>query len=311
MDFNWAIVDAIVSNSLLLLFALIVAYPLKFYLPNKKNTPQLFGFAILLSFVWVSILQSLFSYFGFELNAPDFYNQASWILRWSVAVLIICFSVLMRWMSVVLDKQASTQLYEKQILELSKQTELKTLREQLHPHFLFNTLNSVSALIGVKPEKAREMVLQLSEFLRGSIVTKENRSHSLEEELHQISLYLEIEKVRFGHRLQTEIRCDDALKSQLVPTLILQPLVENAVKYGLYDTTDEVLIQVDCSVKDGFVSLLVRNPFDCDTAQGLGGTGFGHKSIKRNLYLLYGRADLFQQSSSDKEYMVEIKIPKS
>mgnify|MGYP005988490293 FL=1 len=311
LDFDLAIADSVLSNVLLLIFTLIVAYPLKYYLPNQKNTPQLFGFAIVLSLVWVYICQGLLSALDIEQEAPTFYSQASWILRWAIAVLIICFSVLLRWMSVVLKNQASVQLHEKQVLELSKQTELKTLREQLHPHFLFNTLNSVSALIGVKPEKAREMVLQLSEFLRGSIVTKENRSHSLEEELHQISLYLEIEKVRFGHRLQTEIVCDEALKSHPVPALILQPLVENAVKYGLYDTTEDVLIQVECSLSEGFVCINVRNPFDFNTAQGLSGTGFGHKSIKRNLYLLYGRTDLFHQSGTEQEYVVEIKIPKS
>lgn len=311
MDPDLAVTDSVISNGLLLLFALVVAYPLKYYLPNKSNTPQLFVFALLLSIAWVYLCQVIIRAVGIEQEMPIFYNQASWILRWSIAVLIMCFSVLMRWMSVVLKNQDSVQLHEKQVLELSKQTELKTLREQLHPHFLFNTLNSVSALIGVKPDKAREMVLQLSEFLRGSIVTKENRSHSLSEELHQISLYLEIEKVRFGHRLQTEIECDEALKSQPVPALILQPLVENAVKYGLYDTTEEVLIRVECSLNNEFVAIKVSNPFDSDTARGLSGIGFGHKSIKRNLYLLYGRTDLFHQSGTEQEYVVEIKIPKS
>lgn len=311
LDFDLAIADSLLSNVLLLIFTLIVTYPLKFYLPNQKNTPQLFGFAILLSIVWMYICQGLLSALGIEQEAPLFYNQASWILRWAVAVLIICFSVLMRWMSVVLNKQASTQLHEKQVLELSKQTELKTLREQLHPHFLFNTLNSVSALIGAKPEKAREMVLQLSEFLRGSIVNKENRSHSLEEEIRQISLYLEIEKVRFGHRLKTEIICDKALEPLTVPALILQPLVENAVKYGLYDTTEAVMISIECSPVGEYVCINIKNPYDQETAQGLSGTGFGHKSIKRNLYLLYGRTDLFQQSLSGNVYTVEIKIPKS
>lgn len=311
LNFDLAIADSILSNVLLLIFTLIVIYPLKFYLPNQKNTPQLFGFAILLSIVWMYICQKIFNGFGIEQEAPLFYNQASWILRWAVGVLIICFSVLMRWMSVVLNKQASIQLHEKQVLELSKQTELKTLREQLHPHFLFNTLNSVSALIGIKPEKAREMVLQLSEFLRGSIVTKENRSHSLEEELRQISLYLEIEKVRFGHRLTTEIICDNQLKPTPIPALILQPLVENAVKYGLYDTTETVMISIDCKSMGEYLSITVTNPYDNNTAQGLSGTGFGHKSIKRNLYLLYGRTDLFQLNQSNNEYSVEIKIPKS
>jgi len=307
---NTALADSLISNTLLLLFAITVAYPLKFYLPNSKNTPQQFGIAILISFVWVYFCQLAFSLTGIDTLNPHFYTEASWALRWSVAALIICFSVLIRWMSIILKKQKNIRSHEKQVLELSKQTELKILREQLHPHFLFNTLNSVSALIGVKPEKAREMVLQLSEFLRGSIITKENRTHSLGEELHQITLYLEIEKVRFGHRLKTEIVCSDALKKYSIPALILQPLVENAVKYGLYDTTEEVLISITCTMVNEFLIVTVSNPFDKNTASGLRGTGFGHKSIKRNLYLLYGRTNLFAQTSTNEQYVVELKIPK-
>lgn len=309
LDFKLAIFDAVLSNALLFMFTMVIAYPLKFYLPNSKNTPQLCVFALVLSLLWLTLLQGLVGYFEWDANGSMHYSEASWLLRWAVAILIMSFSVLLRWMSIVLKNQAGVQEHERQLLELSKQTELKTLREQLHPHFLFNTLNSVSALIGVKPEKARKMILQLSEFLRGSIVTKENRSHSLAEELHQIDLYLEIEKVRFGHRLQTEIMCEEELKTIAVPALILQPLVENAVKYGLYDTTEEVFIKIDCSKTEQYVFLRVSNPFDANTSDGVQGAGFGHKSIKRNLYLLYGRADLFTQKQENAVYMVEIKIP--
>lgn len=311
LDIDFSTIDSLVSNGLLLIFTLFIAYPLKYYLPNKKNTPQLVVLVVGLSVLWVYLLRFVFGYFVLPSEGEVFYSTASWLLRWAVGLLIMSFSVLLRWMNVLLKNQASVQEHEKQLIELSKQTELKTLREQLHPHFLFNTLNSVSALIGVKPAKAREMVLQLSEFLRGSIVTKENRSHSLEEELRQISLYLEIEKVRFGHRLNTDIVCDEDLKLHTVPALILQPLVENAVKYGLYDTTESVTICITCTMGNGFLQLRVSNPFDAETAVGIKGAGFGHKSIKRNLYLIYGRADLFSCSLDGSEYSVEIKIPVS
>jgi sensor histidine kinase YesM len=311
MEISAAVTDSTIANSFLLLFTLVIVYPLKYYLPNSKNILHLLVFTVLLSGVWVYSCQAISTAFLLEPASADFYSQASWFLRWAVALLIMFFAVLLRWISVLFSKQEGVQRHEKQLIELSKQTELKTLREQLHPHFLFNTLNSVSALIGVKPEKAREMVLQLSEFLRGSIVTKENRNHSLDEELRQINLYLEIEKVRFGHRLQTKIDCHETLKQQPIPALILQPLVENAVKYGLYDTTESVTICITCEMGNGFLQLRVSNPFDSETAVGIKGAGFGHKSIKRNLYLIYGRADLFSWSLNGSEYSVEIKIPVS
>ena len=127
---------------------------------------------------------------------------------------------------------------------MAKDAELYKLRQQLQPHFLFNSLNSISALTGSQPEKARHMINQLSEFLRGTLKKDEKQWNTLEEEMQYLELYLEIEKVRFGYRLQTNILCEEeALKLEL-PAMLLQPVVENAIKFGLYDTTGEVLIKV-------------------------------------------------------------------
>lgn len=304
-----AVLDSVISNLALLLVVLLLSYPIKFYLPTGKVIWQWVFFGFLLSILWVLALSTLLDYYILSEVNESFYSASAWLIRWSVAVLIMGFSVMIRSMSVLLKRQDDIQFRQNQALELSKQTELKKLREQLHPHFLFNTLNSVSALINLKPAKAKEMVLQLSEFLRFSVATQENRQHSLAEELRQINLYLEIEKVRFGHRLQSEIDCLDEHKEITVPALILQPLVENAVKYGLYDTTDAVLISIKCQKSDDYLMVSVSNPFDSETSEGVSGTGFGHKSIKKNLYLLYGRADLFRTKSEDGVFHAEIKIP--
>lgn len=303
--------EALACNIMLLLCALFTAYPLKFYLPNKKSITQLIFLVFGVSFLWLSVSKWLVGLvIDTHLNLA-FYSDATWYLRWAVALLILSFVVLLRWMSVLLGQQTQVQTYQRQAMELAKQTELNTLREQLHPHFLFNTLNSVSALIGVKPDKARNMVLQLSDFLRTSIATKENRKHALAEELKQISLYLDIEKVRFGHRLKTNIHCHGELKNHTVPVLILQPLVENAVKYGLYDTTEAVEITVEATLEDGLLLLRVSNPFDSNTSSGLPGTGFGHRSVKRSLYLLYGRTDLFSLTQKEGVFKAEVKIPRT
>lgn len=195
--------------------------------------------------------------------------------------------------------------------QLSKEAELFKLRSQFQPHFLFNSLNSISALIGSDPEKARHMIYQLSDFLRGTLKKDEHQWIVLEEEIQYLQLYLEIEKVRFGHRLQTEINVPkDALQLQL-PALILQPVVENAIKYGLYDTTGEVLIRIDAEAKSRNLTIIVQNPFDPETTHPTKGAGFGLRSIQRRLFLLFARNDLLKISMEDNLYITTILIPQT
>src|SRR5690606_35869240 len=118
--------------------------------------------------------------------------------------------------------------------ELLRSAELAKLRQQLQPHFLFNSLNSISALAGSKPEEARKMVHQLSEFLRGTLHKDEQTLVPFSDELRHLQLYLDIEKVRFGNRLKTEIDTHETCLNLKLPSLILQPVVENAIKFGLY-----------------------------------------------------------------------------
>src|SRR5690606_25682288 len=120
--------------------------------------------------------------------------------------------------------------------KLARDAELYNLRQQIQPHFLFNSLNSIVALIGRQPERAKEMVFQLSDFLRGTLRKDDQQLIPLQEEMEHLQLYSEIEKVRFGHRLDIHIDVpEEALKASL-PAMIVQPLLENAIKYGLYDT---------------------------------------------------------------------------
>jgi two-component system, LytTR family, sensor kinase len=125
-----------------------------------------------------------------------------------------------------------------------------------------------------------------------------------------LKLYLEIEKVRFGHRLQTEIKAiDDALDKKL-PSLLLQPIVENAIKFGLYDTIGEIVIQIYATGDDQYLTVTVTNPFDPATS-GAKGTGFGLSSVQRRLYLLYARQDLLNTAQRDNTFITTLKIPQT
>ena len=193
--------------------------------------------------------------------------------------------------------------------KLAKEAELFKLRQQLQPHFLFNSLNSISALTGTQPEKARHMIQQLSDFLRGTMRKDEHQWSTLKEELEYLQLYLDIEKVRFGYRLQTVIECEEDSLQMKLPSLLLQPVVENAIKFGLYDTVGEVMIAITGRVKNDALEVTVANPYDSETAQPLHGTGFGLASIKRRLFLLFARHDLLKTLTTDNQFITTIEIP--
>jgi two-component system, LytTR family, sensor kinase len=193
--------------------------------------------------------------------------------------------------------------------KLAREAELFKLRQQLQPHFLFNSLNSISALTGTQPEKARHMIQQLSDFLRGTLRKEEHQWSTLKEELEYLQLYLDIEKVRFGYRLQTNIECEESALQMKLPSLLLQPIVENAIKFGLYDTVGEVMIGITAKNKNEALEVIVANPFDPETAQPLQGTGFGLASIKRRLFLLFARHDLLKTSTNENQFKTTIEIP--
>ena len=153
------------------------------------------------------------------------------------------------------------------------------------------------------------MVQQLSDFFRGTLRRQDSHRVTLTEELDQLKLYLDIEKVRFGHRLQTEVFMDEKSIGMMIPSLLLQPVVENAIKFGLYDTTGQVTISLQVTCIEGHLKLVVTNPFDPDTAASQKGTGFGLDAVQRRLYLLYARNDLLKTEKGDNIFLTQINIP--
>ncbi len=235
-------------------------------------------------------------------------NQ-SWLLRFALSVLLIaCTGIIgLLWYSLQegKEKEARSNHAEKML----KEAELYKLRQQLQPHFLFNSLNSISALTISDATAARHMIQQLSDFLRSTLQRNEQQMITLHEELHQLTLYLDIEKVRFGHRLKTKIECSNEALSLSLPALLLQPAVENAIKFGLYDTLDEVTIDIKATRQNDNLVVSISNPFDAETAQPMQGTGFGLQSIRRRLYLLFARHDLLQTHQHESVFTATLFIP--
>jgi two-component system LytT family sensor kinase len=131
----------------------------------------------------------------------------------------------------------------------------------------------------------------------------------LTDELNHLNLYLDIEKVRFGHRLQTEISSDERAKAALLPSMLLQPIVENAIKFGLYDTTGDVTVSIRAEMDGNFLNLIIQNPYDPQTSRPKHGTGFGLRGVQRRLYLLFARNDLMETYANDNIFTTIIKVP--
>jgi two-component system LytT family sensor kinase len=190
---------------------------------------------------------------------------------------------------------------------LLKEAELFKLRQQLQPHFLYNSLNSINSLILIDTDKAQEMVGRLSDFLRASVKKDTNEALPIADELTYLEAYLAIESVRFGDRLSITY-VHDYTGDARMPPFLLQPVIENAIKFGLYGSTGKVTIAVHIALIADVLEISIANPYD-PLMQPQKGTGFGLAGIQRRLYLLYGREDLLQIKQENNYFTTTLKIP--
>ena len=196
---------------------------------------------------------------------------------------------------------------------LAQEAQLKMLRYQLNPHFLFNTLNTISTLILDQQNLlATEMLTRLSKFLRYSLESDALQKVSLEQELEALNLYLNIEKVRFGKRLRLHYDIEDGAYNCLIPSLILQPITENAIKYAVSRSRDGGTISVSARRNEGklYLSISDDGPGLAPTRPSQSGTGVGLKNTVERLREFYGSEQSFEMVNSEPQGLqVNITIP--
>jgi sensor histidine kinase YesM len=197
---------------------------------------------------------------------------------------------------------------EEVLQNLLHESELNSLRAQIKPHFLFNSLNSISSLTVTNPEKAQEMVINLSEFMRYSLSFSDNKMSTLKQELYHLRLYLEIEKVRFGGRLAVDESMEEGILDWPLPPMILQPLVENAVKHGVYDTPGQSFVRIIGKQSDSWLEITVVNNFD-PAIPGKRGTGTGLANVMKRMQMVYGMTNLAKISKTENTFEVKLKFP--
>ena len=308
MGWSLSFADAAVTNILIAFAGYDMILIMKYYQPRQAIRVAM---SVGLAFLCVYAAHHLTPLLVNETEAYLVFLDRSLFIRglyiWLMIALISALTWL--WLSILEHQEADAR--STSIEKMAREAELSRLRQQLQPHFLFNSLNSISALAGSKPEEARKMIHQLSDFFRGTLKKDDHQLIPLSEELEHLTLYLEIEKVRFGHRLKTEIQSSADTLAMKLPSLLLQPVVENAIKFGLYDTIGETAIRIVASSENNYLKIAVHNPFDPASAAASRGTGFGLASIQRRLYLLYARNDLINTSQKENTFTTTLSIPQS
>ncbi|MBV9265760.1 MAG: histidine kinase [Acidobacteriaceae bacterium] len=191
---------------------------------------------------------------------------------------------------------------------LSREAQLKALKAQVNPHFLFNSLNSISALTAIDPARAREMCVKLSDFLRNSLRLGERNSVPFSEELALAQTYLDVEQVRFGQRLRVRQDFDKDCSACDIPPLLLQPLVENSIKHGIATLVEGGEIGITGRKSKDAMRLTVENPFDPD-APATGKSGFGLINVRNRLEARWGKSAKLEIHVDRNRYRVTMAFP--
>jgi len=192
------------------------------------------------------------------------------------------------------------------ISELHKQAELQSLRAKINPHFLYNALNSIASLATTDARKTEQMALALSDFFKYAINREQKQLNTLSEELNAVRTYLEIEKVRFGDRLSFEIDCPEELQNIQIPQLLIQPLVENAIKHGLSQITENGLIRIVVAKEKAQLEIRIYDNGPAFPEGPL--SGFGIQNTQERIALLYGAKATINWRNGAEKY-IEISLP--
>jgi hypothetical protein len=237
--------------------------------------------AIALSAVWVTLLGTWGRALGGEVSKEQ---VAAFFVT---GMLLYLLSVAFHYVLAAMERELDVRM-------LARDAELKALKAQLDPHFLFNSLNSISALCGSNPATARTLTTLLAEYLRKSLRTGNAETVTLSEELELVSSYLAIERIRFGPRLELVQEVEEGVRAHRVPPLLLQPLVENAIKHGIAQLLEGGVVQIAAAREGDGVRIAIENACDADRVQPRG-ENIGLANTRRRVEMFEGRMDVIDE----------------
>ncbi len=230
------------------------------------------------------------------------------LLLFAAGVLLFLFSAAIHYVFLALEAQDAARRQALESAVLAREAELRALRAQVNPHFLFNSLHSIGSLAGTRPAAAREMSIALGEFLRQSLRLGSLAGVPLQQEVDLMAQYLAIEQVRFGDRLQVAIDVEPAAGASLVPPLLLQPLVENAIKHGVAGLLEGGRVSLSARHQPGRCIITVENLFDPEGAPRTG-TGTGVRNVRDRLATHFGTTASFDARAVGNRFTVTLGYP--
>jgi two-component system, LytTR family, sensor kinase len=306
-----SLTDALVYNLVLLPLSLSFWYPLVYADKTSSVWMQLANNLVVFAsylFIWLwgskyiagIILEGSTTYAAF--------SNSVWPIRAFIGSMLLLLIAMVYHLFDFYHSLEEKKLNEETMKKLLKEAELSALKAQLNPHFLFNSLNSIGALTITDPDMAREMVNKLSDFLRLSLRSKNDMAHALAEELENVERYLAIEKVRFGNRLCCENNIDDDCWDAKLPAMLLQPLYENAIKHGVYESLDTVNIRTYCRRSSLGLEISIVNNFDPESTP-VRGEGVGLANVQNRLKAIYLVDGLMTVSRENNHFEVTLTIP--
>lgn len=307
-----SITDGLVFTFLLGGIGLTLWYPAR-YIPIEKNSPlkiilsHSIG-ALITTVIWLLIGYFLLvGLFNFKNTYPPFFYST---LAWRILIGILFYSLFVSFYYMIIYYTGfhEREIKEAELKSLVTEAELKSLKFQINPHFIFNSLNSMSALTEIDPAKAKKMILKLADFLRFILKTNELEKNKLSEELKNIGLYLDIERIRFEDKFEYIEETSEGCSNVEIPSMILQPLFENAIKHAVYETLDKVTLKLFCKIQNGFLKIVVQNNFD-EAGIAKKGAGVGLKNIEERLKLIYHQNNLLEVKKEKDMFKVTLYIP--
>jgi two-component system, LytTR family, sensor histidine kinase AlgZ len=252
---------------------------------------------------WVALLSASAA---FAPAADRYARQIPFVF--AAGVLLFLLALAVHYALLAFEAAGEAERRQLELELLTRDAELRALRAQIDPHFLYNSLNSISALTASDPTGARRMCVLLAEFLRDTLTVSSRERIPLGDELALADRFLSIEQVRFGDRLQVDRRIDATSSACLVPPLLLQPLVENAVTHGIAGLLEGGVIRLEIARRNGHCSIRLENPCETDVRPARPG-GMGLDNVRRRLAATFGRDASMETHAEAGHFRVELHLP--
>jgi hypothetical protein len=293
---------------------LSVWYPVRQLPARRAGAPQLVLLLTLASFasaaIWTAAGHLWAAALGRSAGFPDLPARYATALPlfFVLGVFLFILATLVHFLFVVVERSRDAERRGLEREVHAREAELKSLKAQLDPHFLFNSLNSVSALIGSDPPAARRMCYLMAGFFRKSLGLGQKEQIALAEEIYLAETYLAIEEVRFGARLQARFQVAEATLTFAVPPLVLQPLIENAVHHGIAHLVEGGEVTIAARRSGEHLELVVENPCDPDRPASRG-AGVGLGNVRARIEALFGHRARLDVEASPERYRVRLLLP--